>query len=56
MREIHEIICDYHSRSWSMANRIIRARYFRPTMVVENHEYVKKCIPCKKHDNITHIK
>jgi len=45
IKEIHEGICGYHSGSQTMTTRILRTDYFWPTMEVDCHAFVKKCIP-----------
>jgi len=42
IREIHEGICCYHSRSRTMATRILRVGHFWPTMEVDCNDFVKK--------------
>ena len=39
-----------------MTTRILRTGYFWPTMEADCHTFVKKCIPCQKHDNLIHKK
>jgi len=39
-----------------MTTRILRTGYFLPTMEVDFHTFVKKCIPCQKHGNLIHQK
>jgi len=56
IKEIYEGICGYHSGAQTMTTRILRAGYFWPTMEANCQEFVKKCIPCQKHDNLIHQK
>ena len=53
---MHGGIYEYHSRPQSMTNHKFHARYFWPTMEADYHEFVKKCVPFQKYDNLTHIK
>jgi len=39
-----------------MATRILRADYFWPTIEADCQDYVRKCKPCQKHDNLIHQK
>jgi len=55
IQEIHQGICDYHSRPKTMAARILRAGYYWPTMEKDCTTYVKKCVQCQKHEPITHM-
>jgi len=56
MRELHQGIYGYHSGARTMSARILRAGYYWPTMVADVSKFVKRCIPCKKHGNISHVK
>jgi len=56
IKEIHEEICGYHSGVQTMTTRILRVGYFWPTMEANCQAFVKKCIPCQKHDNLIHKK
>jgi len=47
IRELHEDICGYHSGARTMTTKKLRAGYFWPTMEVDCHTFVKKCIPCQ---------
>ncbi|XP_027903591.1 uncharacterized protein LOC114163480 [Vigna unguiculata] len=44
MQEIHQGICGYHSGPKTMAARILRARYFWPTMEGDCTTHVRKCV------------
>lgn len=46
IKEVHEGICGYHSRLWAITTKILRAGYYWPTMELDFHAFVKKCIPC----------
>nr|KYP56519.1 Uncharacterized protein Mb2253c family [Cajanus cajan] len=52
MDEIHRGICGLHSRSWSMATRVIRAGYYWPTIRSDCKAYVQKCQACQKFSNL----
>jgi len=56
IKELHEGICDYHSGARTMSTRVLRAGYLWPTIEVDCQDYVKKCKPCQKHDNLVHQK
>jgi len=56
IKELHEGICGYHYGARTVMTRILRAGYFWPTMEANCHTFVKKCIPCQKHDNLIHQK
>jgi len=56
MKELHQGICGYHSGARTMTTRILRAGYYWPTMMADVTSFVKRCIPCQKHGNISHVK
>jgi len=56
IKKIHEGIYGYHSGSQTMMTRILKVDYFWPTMEVDCHTFVKKCIPCQKHGNLINQK
>ena len=46
MNELHNRICGMHSGHKTLAARIVRARYYWPTVRQDCTEYVKKCKSC----------
>ena len=46
MREVHEGVCENHSRSQLLVHKLIRAGYYWPTMQRDAHAYVKACDKC----------
>ena len=56
IKELHEGICGYHFGTRTMATRILRARYFWPTIEADCQDSVRKCKPCQKHGNLIHQK
>jgi len=56
MKELHQGICGYHSGARTMSTRILRAGYYWSTMMADVNSFVKRCIPCQKHENISHVK
>ena len=52
MREVHEGICGNHSRSRSLAHKLIQAGYYWPTMQKDAQTYVKVCDKCQRFSNI----
>jgi len=56
IKELHEGICGYHSGARTMVTRILRVGYFWPTIEAYYQDYVRKCKPCQKHDNLIHQK
>ncbi|XP_030958324.1 uncharacterized protein LOC115980184 [Quercus lobata] len=51
MREIHERICENHSASRSLVHKLVRARYYWPTMQKDAEAYVKSCDKCQRFNN-----
>ena len=52
MREVHEGICRNHLGSRSLMHKLVRARYYWPTMQKDAQTYVKACDRCQKFSNI----
>ena len=52
MREVHEGICGNHSGLWSLVHKLIRARYYWPTMQKDAQIYVKTYDKCQRFSNI----
>ena len=52
MREVQEGVCGNHSGSWSLVHKLIRVRYYWPTMQRDAHAYVKVCDKCQRFDNL----
>ena len=46
MIEVHEGICGNHSGAQSLVNKLIRARYYWPTMQKDAQTHVKTCDKC----------
>ena len=51
MREVHEGICGNHSGARSLVHKMIRARYYWPTMLKDAQAYVKTCDKCQRFSN-----
>ena len=51
MREIHEGIYKNHSGARSLVHKLIRARYYWPTMLKDVQAYVKSCDKCQRFSN-----
>ena len=41
MREVHKRVCENHFGSRSLVHKLIRARYYWPTIQKDAHAYVK---------------
>ena len=46
MRKVHEGICGNHSVSRSLVHKLVRARYYWPTMQADAEAFVKACDKC----------
>ncbi|XP_020216761.1 uncharacterized protein LOC109800386 [Cajanus cajan] len=54
MREVHEGTYEMHSGARTTVSKLLRARYYWPTMNTDCGAFVKKCQPCQKHNNLIH--
>nr|XP_025647635.1 uncharacterized protein LOC112742611 [Arachis hypogaea] len=52
LREIHEGCCGHHVGGKTLAQKIIRAGYFWPTVIRDSIQIVKNCDKCQRHANI----
>lgn len=52
LKEIHEGFCEGHTWGNSLAQKITRQGYFRPTLKTDAQEYVKKCDKCQRFADI----
>ncbi|XP_015968900.1 uncharacterized protein LOC107492386 [Arachis duranensis] len=55
LRKIHEGCCGHHIRSKTLAQRVIRAGYFWPTVIQDSMLLVKNCDKCQRHANIHQV-
>ena len=54
MSEVHEKVCGSHIGDRSLVAKILRAKYYWPTMRKKCLEYVKICEKCQKYANAYH--
>ena len=52
IRKVHEGICGNHSGLRSLVHKLVRARYYWPTMQKDVEAYVKTCDKCQRFNNI----
>ncbi|XP_072071627.1 uncharacterized protein [Arachis hypogaea] len=52
LRVIHEGCCGHHVGGKTLAQKIIRAGYFWPTVIRDSIQIVKNCDKCQRHANI----
>ena len=52
MKEVHKGICGNHSGAQSLVHKLIRARYYWPTMLKVAQAYVKTCDKCQRFSNL----
>ncbi|XP_025636203.1 uncharacterized protein [Arachis hypogaea] len=52
LREIHEGCCGHHVGRKTLAQKVIRAGYFWPTIIRDSIKIVKNCDKCQRHANI----
>ena len=48
---MHSGICGNHLGVRALAKKVLRARFYWPTLQKEATEFVKTCPPCQKHAN-----
>ncbi|XP_057740563.1 uncharacterized protein LOC130957736 [Arachis stenosperma] len=52
LREIHEGCCGHHIGGKTLAQKIIRAGYFWPTIIRDSIQLTKSCDKCQRHANM----
>ena len=52
IEDVHSGMCGAHTRSRSVAYKVLRAGYFWPTMMSDTVEIVKTCRSCQMHSNV----
>ncbi|XP_012853632.1 PREDICTED: uncharacterized protein LOC105973157 [Erythranthe guttata] len=55
LREIHEGCCGDHVGGRALITRVLRSRYFWPTMRKDAMQFVQKCDKCQKHGPLIHV-
>jgi len=50
------ILTTMHTGSWAMVARVLRVRYYWPTVKEDCDKYVRKCVQCQQHGNMIHLK
>ena len=53
LREVHEGACGNHSGARSLIHKVVRARYYWPTIQADAKAYVKVCDQCQRFSNIS---
>nr|XP_025665276.1 uncharacterized protein LOC112763957 [Arachis hypogaea] len=52
LHEIHEGCCGHHIGGKTLAQKVIKAGYFWPTVIRDSIQIVKSCDKCQRHANI----
>ena len=52
LREVHEGACGNHSGANSLVHKVVRARYYWPTIQADAKAYVKVCDQCQRFSNV----
>ena len=52
IKEVHEGIFGNHSRSRSLLHKLMRARYYWPTIQKDAEAYIKTCNKCQRFSNV----
>ncbi|KAK1406298.1 hypothetical protein QVD17_41591 [Tagetes erecta] len=54
LKDFHEGDCGNHTGGRSLFSRILRTRYFWPTMKRDSMDYTRKCDVCQRYSNTLH--
>ena len=54
-REVHEGVCVNHIKAQTLEGKVLRQRYYWPTMLRDATELVRKCKVCQEHAKISHL-
>ncbi|XP_038986795.1 uncharacterized protein LOC120112114 [Phoenix dactylifera] len=52
MREVHEGICGSHMGGRALAHKILRQRYYWPTLQKDTLDFIQRCDRCQRNANI----
>ncbi|XP_075636499.1 uncharacterized protein LOC142608692 [Castanea sativa] len=55
LREVHEGVCEDHAGPRSLVSKVIRTRYFWPTMQVDAAKLAKGCDKCQRFRNVQRL-
>ena len=55
LREVHEGVCGNHIGARALVGKALRQGYYRPTMLRDVIELVRKCKICQEHAKISHL-
>ena len=55
LREVHEGICGNHIGARSLAGKVLRQGYYRPTILKDTTDLVKKCRICQEQAKISRL-
>ena len=56
LKEIHEGVCDIHSRARTMVAKVLKASYYWLILQGGYAKYVKKCAKCQEFGPLHHLK
>ncbi|XP_057739942.1 uncharacterized protein LOC130957060 [Arachis stenosperma] len=51
LREVHEGCCSHHIRGKALARKLIRVRYYWPSMMADSKEFVRRSKRCQESSN-----
>ena len=55
LREVHEGVCGNHIGARALAGKVLRQRYYWPTILKDATDLVKKCRICQEHTKISRL-
>ena len=54
LKEVHSRLCRAHTSGTILAWKILRERYYWPTIEEDSCNFVKRCLPFQQHENLIH--
>ncbi|XP_015962573.1 uncharacterized protein LOC107486538 [Arachis duranensis] len=51
LSEVHEGCCSHHIGGKALAQKIVKAGYYWPSIMADSKEFVKRCKKCQENDN-----
>ena len=55
LKEVYEGVCGNHIGARALAGKVLKQRYYWPTMLRDAIELVRKCKVCQEHAKISHL-
>ncbi|XP_025628782.1 uncharacterized protein [Arachis hypogaea] len=52
LREVHEGCCGHHIGGKALTRKLVRVRYYWPSMMADSKEFVRRCKRCQENSNL----